>query len=135
MENNDPYEIQLLSQLVNNVEGMMDLQVNDDFKHALVMFGHFIDQYIIAPYKGEIFVQTQLLSKRKEAEKPDMGDTNKPEDKKKPKETIEKTATARTAERAIDDVDFVRIEIGHDWRAPTPLVQVGTIAQGAVADG
>jgi DNA polymerase-3 subunit delta' len=90
MENNDPYEIQLLSQLVNNVEGMMDLQINDDFKHALVMFGHFIDEYVIAPYKGEIFVQTQLLSKRKEAEKPDMGDSNKPEDKKKPKDVVEK---------------------------------------------
>ena len=90
MENNDPYEIQLLSQLVNNVEGMMDLQVNDDFRHALAMFGNFIDEYVMAPYRGELFVQTQLLSRRKEENKPDMGESSKPEDKKKPKEPVEK---------------------------------------------
>ena len=89
LENNDPYEIELLSQLVNNVEGMMDLQVNDDFKHALNMFGLFVDEYVKAPFLGELFVQNQLLGKRKDVEKPDMGDpgTN---DKKKPKEPVEK---------------------------------------------
>lgn len=83
LENNDPYEIQLLSQLVNNVEGMKDLQLNDDFKHALVMFGNFIDEYVKAPYRGELFVQTQLLSKRKDVEKPDMGDAPKSKEEKK----------------------------------------------------
>jgi hypothetical protein len=83
LETNDPYEIQLLSQLVNNVEGMKDLQLNDDFKHALVMFGNFIDEYVKAPYRGELFVQTQLLSKRKDVEKPDMGDAPKAKEEKK----------------------------------------------------
>jgi len=90
LDSNDPYEVQLLSQLVNNVEGMIDLSDNDDFKHALVMFGHFIDEYIQAPFKGELFVQTQLLGKRKDIEKPDMGDAKPSEDKKKPKEPVEK---------------------------------------------
>ncbi len=90
LDNNDPYEVELLSQLVNNVEGMIDLSLNDDFKHALVMFGNFIDEYIKAPFLGELFVQSQLLGKRKDIEKPDMGDVNQADDKKKPKEPVEK---------------------------------------------
>ena len=88
LENHDPYEIQLLSQLVNNVEGMKDLQLNDDFQHALVMFGNFIDEYVKAPYRGELFVQTQLLSRKKEVERSEI------KDDKKPKEPVEKGPAA-----------------------------------------
>jgi len=88
LENNDAYEIQLLSQLVNNVEGMKDLQLNDDFRHALVMFGNFMDEYVKAPYRGELFVQTQLLSRRKETDKIETDAPRSKEDKKK--EPVEK---------------------------------------------
>lgn len=69
LDSHDPYEIGLLSQLVNTVEGVIDPQVKDDFLHALVMFGNFIDEYIKAPYRGELFVQTQLLSRKREPDK------------------------------------------------------------------
>ena len=97
LENYDPYEIALLSQLVNNVEGMKDLQLNDDFHHALVMFGNFIEEYATAPFKGELFLQTQLLSKRKEADKSEADIIRSKEEKKakdKDKEQADKGPAA-----------------------------------------
>jgi DNA polymerase III subunit delta' len=65
----DPYELHLLSQLVNNVEGMKELRDNDEFKTALEHFGAFIDEYARAPYRGELYLQTQLLTKKKDGER------------------------------------------------------------------
>src|SRR5262245_23989124 len=50
-----------------------------------------------------------------------------------PKESAVKTAAAGASESAIDDVDFVLVEICDDRRAPTPLVHVGAITQRAVS--
>lgn len=68
-ESTDPYELHLLTQLVNNVEGMKELQENDEFRSALDHFGAFIDEYARAPYRGELYLQTQLLAKKKDGER------------------------------------------------------------------
>jgi DNA polymerase III subunit delta' len=65
----DPYEMHLLTQLVNNVEGMKELRANEEFKMALDHFGAFIDEYARAPYRGELYLQTQLLAKKKDGER------------------------------------------------------------------
>jgi DNA polymerase-3 subunit delta' len=68
-EGRDPYEVHLLTQLVNNVEGMKELRDNDEFKAALDHFGAFIEEYARAPYRGELYLQTQLLAKKKDGER------------------------------------------------------------------
>src|SRR4029077_6691424 len=50
-----------------------------------------------------------------------------------PEETGVKAAAAGAAKSAVDHVDFFRIEICHQRRAPAPLVHVGAVAQRAVA--
>ncbi len=60
----DMYEAHLLSEMVNDSEDMNALALDENFKHSLNMFGVFIDEYIKAPYLGEIFIQNHLLKKK-----------------------------------------------------------------------
>lgn len=60
----DPYEIHLISQLVNDKEEMLELLKSDAYRSALSQFGVFIDEYTKAPYLGELFAQNQLLKKK-----------------------------------------------------------------------
>jgi len=62
--NLDPYEVHLVSQLVNDKEEMLGLLRSEEYKHSLNMFGVFIDEYSKAPYLGELFIQNNLLKKK-----------------------------------------------------------------------
>ena len=65
--NLDPYELHILTQMVNDQEELLELQSSDLFKQCLTSFGEFIDEYNQAPYLGEIYLQNNLL-KRKDAQ-------------------------------------------------------------------
>lgn len=60
----DPYELDLISQIVNDKDEMLALLRNDDTKHSLNLFGVFIDEYSKAPYLGELFIQNHVLKKK-----------------------------------------------------------------------
>jgi DNA polymerase-3 subunit delta' len=63
----DPYELHLLTQMVNDQEELLELQSSELFRQCLTSFGEFIDEYNRAPYLGEIYLQNNLL-KRKDAQ-------------------------------------------------------------------
>ena len=60
----DPYELNLISQIVNDKEEMITLLQSDDTKHSLNLFGLFIEEYSKAPYLGELFMQNHILKKK-----------------------------------------------------------------------
>lgn len=63
----EPYELHLLTQMVNDKEELMVLKDSEDFRQCLNHFGEFIDEYNKAPYLGEIYLQNSVL-RRKDAQ-------------------------------------------------------------------
>jgi len=63
----EPYEMHLLTQMVNDKEELMVLKDSDEFRQCLNHFGEFIDEYNKAPYLGELYLQNNVL-RRKDAQ-------------------------------------------------------------------
>ncbi len=63
----EPYELHLLTQMVNDQEELMELKDSEEFRASLTHFGEFIDEYNRAPYLGELYLQNSVL-KRKDAQ-------------------------------------------------------------------
>lgn len=60
----DPYELNLISQIVNDKDEMVSMLENEDTKHSLNLFGLFIEEYSKASYLGELFIQNHVLKKK-----------------------------------------------------------------------
>lgn len=60
----DPYELNLLSYLVNDKDELLSLLQDQETKHNIALFGSFIDEYSRSQLLGELFLQTHLLKKK-----------------------------------------------------------------------
>ncbi len=62
--NIDAYEVNLISQMVNDKDEMMSLFNDDETRHNINLFGSFIDEYSRSQTLGELFVQSHILKKK-----------------------------------------------------------------------
>jgi DNA polymerase-3 subunit delta' len=60
----DPYELNLLSYLVNDQDELTSMLQDQETKHNIALFGSFIDEYSRSQILGELFLQTHVLKKK-----------------------------------------------------------------------
>lgn len=60
----DAYELNLMSQLVNDKDEMLSLLNDEETKLNLELFGSFIDEYSRSIALGEVFIQSNVLKKK-----------------------------------------------------------------------
>lgn len=60
----DPYELNLISYLVNDKDELLSMLQDQDTQHNIALFGSFIDEYSRSTILGELFLQTHILKKK-----------------------------------------------------------------------